>query len=203
LGYISWKADPQSYYEQSDYHFTGFASTNYNQGYVDSILNDFVDQMNYTSSNSSYSHWLPLQTFIGATYQMWPKTSVGLMNHNTYYRHRTKTSFTLSLNANPYKWLTASLSYSYLNGAWNNVGVGLGARSNNFQFYAVTDNLLAAFIPLSARDANLRFGMNLFFGCRNKVDQDDIDTSCAGCYWLQQQEKKNQKLYKKGKINPR
>jgi len=95
------------------------------------------------------------------------------------------------------------VSYSYNWYSFNNVGFGLSLQSRKCQFYLITDNALIV-RPLSAKNLNLRFGFNLFFGCSKKSVKSD-------CYWSLKcdsrtktaklrneiREQKNNKKYKK------
>jgi hypothetical protein len=49
----------------------------------------------------------------------------------------------------------------------------------------VTDNL-RAINPLDVRNVNLRFGLNLFFGCGDQR-RGDTGISFPGCFWIRQQ----------------
>jgi hypothetical protein len=44
-------------------------------------------------------------------------------------------------------------------------GLGLSFGKGPLQFYAITDNVCGFFWPLSTRNINLRFGLNVNLGC--------------------------------------
>lgn len=71
-----------------------------------------------------------------------------------------------------------------MNGSFLNVGLGFGWGTEKFQFYMMSDNVMVAFYPEKARNANLRFGFNMFFGCTERKKQMKISSgSGCGCYW--------------------
>jgi hypothetical protein len=48
----------------------------------------------------------------------------------------------------------------------------MALRLAGIQLYALTDNVMAVFNPLSAQNTNVRIGMNLAFGKKNKSIDD-------------------------------
>lgn len=82
------------------------------------------------------------------------------------------------------KGSSVSLTYSVMNGSFINVGAAFNLGGESFQFYMLTDNLLAPFYPEKVRNANLRFGFNLFWGCKQKKKKLSIPASSGGgCFW--------------------
>ncbi len=131
---------------------------------IDSVMNQF----RIFNTSDSYFTFLPTKLNIGATYQIHPKLNGGMLLRTELYPRRAIPSLTFSLNALQIKHLAASVSYSIMNGSYNNVGLGIGLGTHNFTFHAISDNILGFFFPQKATTANIRFGFNLQFGCREK-----------------------------------
>jgi hypothetical protein len=73
--------------------------------------------------------------------------------------------FSASLQKDFGRWVSTSVSYSVINGIFNNIGGGLSLNLAPVQLYFVGDNLLSApFSINSIQNFNLRFGLNLIFG---------------------------------------
>ena len=94
------------------------------------------------------------------------------------------------------------MSWSYLNNSLKNVGLGIAYHGKGIQFHAVSDNLLGFFYPFDTRALNLRFGINLMFGCpRDGKEKDGEDTwgkpSISGeCPWVEDRAKSRKKRIK-------
>ena len=64
-----------------------------------------------------------------------------------------------------------------MNNKFNQIGTGLAFGNRGAQFYIITDNIVVRYTkdaetslvwPYNARMLSLRFGLNLFFGCDKK-----------------------------------
>jgi hypothetical protein len=82
-----------------------------------------------------------------------------------------------------------------MNRSLANLGFGVGYGKSPVQLYVVSDNILGFILPMSAKNINLRFGLNLILGCRKEVDIRE-----GGCAWLRDEESRrsrNQELKRK------
>jgi hypothetical protein len=71
------------------------------------------------------------------------------------------TSLTASVNSALSKKLSLSASYSIMESTFDNLGLGVAFKIGKVQLYTVSDNVIAFFHPSSARNANLRGGINV------------------------------------------
>jgi len=55
---------------------------------------------------------------------------------------------------------------------FDNVGAGLSLRGGPIQFYVMTDYALGLLYPDTSRSVGAWFGLNLIFGCRERVMDD-------------------------------
>lgn len=192
LGYIRWKSDVNKFQQTNAFEYRGPQGTeitNYLTDIADSLANMYLQN---EEDHSPYFYWLSPQIFLGATYQWKPKIGFGAMTRTRIYQKRVMPSFTLSANVKPFRFLSFTLSSSYLNNNFNNIGMGLSFRGKHSQFYLVTDNFSSGVWPLAARGFNLRFGYNMFFGCGRAECPKKL-----GCFWVKES------MYKKYKMDQR
>jgi hypothetical protein len=209
LGFIRWQTDVTNIHLSGSFDYsgvglgTGFEDTEYILDIRDSLVNSF-DQ---TVTQENYYSWLPTQIFLGGMYQYRPKLGIGVVNRNVIYRNKLHSSLTLSANTTLWNKFSGSLSWSYLNNTYKNVGLALAWHGRGLQFHAVSDNVLGFFKPLDARNLNLRFGFGfgLMLGCpKNKKEElkmsnDYSPMNKGNCYWVEDLQKKYKKKKKKQK----
>jgi hypothetical protein len=167
LGIIYWQYFPVNASENGSFTYWGL-TYNPATGQVDnaaqlgdSILNSF----RFNTTTNPYFTALPPKIYIGATYNILPTLNTGLMARNELYHNKLLSSATASINAWYSRYLAGSVSWSYINGSLLNFGCGISLRTPNFGLYAISDNVYGAFKWKSARLVNIRFGLNLLFGC--------------------------------------
>ena len=78
------------------------------------------------------------------------RISFGAVNRLTFNNKRLTDEVTLALNLRPLNWLKATVDYSFINGRWGNLGLGLNLRAGIFNMY-----ILADYIPISFARLNL------------------------------------------------
>jgi len=125
-----------------------------------------------------------------------------VVNRNLILGSKLHSSFSLLARADLLDRISAAVSWSYLNNSLKNVGLGIAYHGKGIQFHAVSDNLLGFFYPFDTRALNLRFGINLMFGCpRDGKEKDGEDTwgkpSISGeCPWVEDRAKSRKKRIK-------
>ncbi len=173
LGFIKWKDQVSTYQSANPGASFTFDGIGLNQFVSDSTsLDDAFDQMLDSVSNlyrietihETYSTSLSTQFYIGATFDIFPKLKFGALYHSQFYDKVYHPGFSLSLTALAGRWLSAGVTYSILNRSINNFGFGFGIKSGPLQLYAVSDNVLGMFLPMAAKNLNVRAGINLTFG---------------------------------------
>ncbi len=153
------------------------------------FLWDVFDALNNNADMNlgyhSYAYFLDPRLYLGATYKLNDKLDANLLLYNRFLPVKIQTSVTASLVSRPLKNTEASVSWSYMNRSLSNVGIGLAYGRSPLQLYLVSDNILGFFWPMSAKNVNVRFGINLHFGCREQ-----FDISQCGCGWLRDAERR-------------
>jgi len=140
---------------------------------MEDLTDSIADAFRFKDEAGSYSRALPCKVYLGGTYKLNESVNVGAVSRTEIYNGKLRPSLSLSANTRVVRNFSASVSYSMVNNSYNNIGVGIAAKLGPFQIYAVSDNILAM-NPNTAKTANLRFGMNMIFGCRKKTKKKDV-----------------------------
>jgi len=149
--------------------------------FLDMIRDSLNNQILLSYSQGSYLTMLPTKVNVGATYEFHPHFNAGVLLRTEFYPRRPVPSLTLSINTVRLKNFSGSLSYSIMNGTFNNLGLGLGFGIQNMVFHVLSDNVIGFFSPHKAHTANLRFGVHFQFGCSEKSKR--LPYKGPGCYW--------------------
>ncbi|HEX3073186.1 MAG TPA: DUF5723 family protein, partial [Ignavibacteriales bacterium] len=192
LGFIRYASTPYNYTIEGEYNYNGQSGDSVLGGYflrrtVDSVLNN----MNTDLTQNSYFSFLSPRIYLNYAYQYSPKTTLNLVATAKIYRYKVSPGFSASASYAFAKNMQVALSWSYLYHSFANIGTGVVIGKSPIQFYAFTDNILGMIYPLNTHNINLRFGINLIFGCNKKENY----KSC-GCGGMQNSVEKSKKLRK-------
>jgi hypothetical protein len=192
LGLIWYRSNLTNYSIKGDYLYQGPGADSM---ISDRFLWDIFDGLNANVDlklgHHSYVYIMDPRLYLGATYKLNKKFDANFLLYNRFLPEKIQTSFTASLTSRPLKNMEASLSWSYMNRSMSNVGFGLAYGRSPVQVYLVSDNILGFILPMSAKNVNVRFGLNLHFGCRDRFDIDQ-----CGCGWLREAEKRTERKEK-------
>ena len=172
LGYIRWKDEVHQLDYVTDYDFTGFElnvfdlSDDYSFGdFIDSSVSMLADSLSGFAEftpGAIYSKRLSTKVYLGVSYDVTPSVNFGLLSRTDFLSSSISQQFTASANFHAGRVLNFSLSYSYMNHYFRNIGAGLSINAGPVNLYLVSDNALnVLFWPDEARSANLWFGFNL------------------------------------------
>jgi hypothetical protein len=203
LGFIHWTRNVQNNQYTVNYAFKGINLFNnnstvntfqgvYNQlilknGLVDSITSAFNSSSGSFIKVASYTTATNAKLNLGFEYSfLKDKMSVGLLSHSQLYINTLTEEITGLVNARPFQWLDASLSYSLFNGRFSTFGAGLGLRTGLFHWFFAADYIpfekaslsLSDFgvitpninipVPYNSTTFNLSAGVNIVFDKKNK-----------------------------------
>ena len=139
---------------------------------IQPLINNLGDsiQKAFRPDNSArgFSTLLPVKIYIGGDYKLNETVSLSGLARVRIYNNLVHTSLTASTNVLVWNGISLSGSYSIMESTYDNLGVGVGFRGGPFQIYAATDNLFSPFYPSRATNMNLRVGINLIFGDRER-----------------------------------
>ena len=169
LGFIRYRSDLTNYDLKGQYYYEGAWALDPGN---DSLLSDFAIQLNENMdsnlSQEPYDHVLDPRVYLGASYKINSSYKLNLLLYNRFFTNRIQTGATVAVQSQLSSALNASLSWSYMNRSFANFGIGIDYRKDPVQVYLVSDNMLGVLMPNTFNNANIRIGVNLFFGCRNK-----------------------------------
>ncbi len=174
LGFISWIKDVTIFTENGHFLFQGInlntqTSTNKPPTTTDvkELFLALKDSMRATflpdKNTSRFTTLLPVKLYLAGEYKMNEDVTLGGLARIRIFDNMLHTSLTASANAALSKKFSLSASYSIMESAFDNLGLAAAYRIGNVQFYAVSDNLPSFFRPGTARNMNLRLGINLIF----------------------------------------
>lgn len=174
LGFIRWRSWLNNIRSSEELMYQGIL--------VDTgrVIQSIQDSITVEVRHDPYFTMLPLKFYLGADYQLAERFHVRGLTSGVVYRTKLVPALTLGADYNPFGSVHLVGSYSLMYRAWNIAGFGISLGREPIQFYAITDNVLGMIWPLSARNLNIRFGLNLNFGCRDKKEKPEGYTSIFG-----------------------
>ncbi|MFO7669396.1 MAG: DUF5723 family protein [Bacteroidales bacterium] len=181
LGYIRWKDEVHQADYRMEYDFPGFELNPFDlseeytfQDYLDSSVNQLADSLAgflEITPGIIYSKRLNTKLYVGASYDVTPNINFGVLSRTDFLKGKVSEQVTASANFRAGRVLNLTLSYSYMNSYFKNIGAGISLNAGPVNLYLISDNALnVLFWPEEARSANLWFGFNLMFGYRDKPD---------------------------------
>ncbi len=170
FGRIKWKDGVHNLTNTSDYEFLGIPvdvnDDDYIQTFVDSLDETFN---NFSATENSYGTWLPAKFYAGAAFYIHPKISFGILSRTAFYKGDIRQQFTASANFYPIRLVSATFSYSVLDGTFRNVGAGLSLKTGPLNIYVISDTAPSVYFwPLDAQSINLKVGVNIMIGGKYK-----------------------------------
>ncbi len=171
LGFIRWKNDANSYRSQGSFTFRGidndslFTSGKFNMD-VTQLTDSITKTFEFKEDTKAYSTGLPTQLYLTSFYQLRPRTTASATLYTDFIGAGAfRRALALGIRQNVGKWLQVSTTYSLQAKAYNNLGFGFSLTSGGggLQIYAVSDNIVGALNPGSARMTNVRTGFNFVF----------------------------------------
>jgi hypothetical protein len=205
LGFIRWRSYLNNFQGSGSFIFEGpieNVDSLPDEQYLDNVIQSFSDSMQIEVSNDKYFSFLPTRILAGGTYQLDIPVKLGLQSEALFYRTKVIPSVTASAIYSPLQSIQLMASYSIQYYSLKSVGLGIVLGKNPIQFYVLSDNVPGAIWPLSARNINLRFGLNINLGC--KIRDKNSSTVGSGkkqvagnCFWAEKQLHKKMRKRKK------
>ena len=185
LGYIRWTKNTINAKANGDFEFEGVQieldeDNNIDLGKLEDAFKGFEDSIKYRATlGNSYGAWIPAKVMLGAEYGILDnRITFGLLSKTIIANQKLYEEVTTSVNFLPINWFNASISYSWMNGRFNNVGLGLGGRIGPVNLYVATDygpmRYTPEWYPTHTQQVNIKTGLVLNFGYRC-IDDEDCD----------------------------
>jgi len=172
LGFIAWRTDISSFSENGRFLYRGInlddplntpPTTSDVHGLLTSLSDSIANAFQPDSINTTFSTLLPAKIYIAGEYKFTEDLTLGGVARIRVFNNMIHTSFTASANAALSRRFSLSASYSVMESTFDNLGMAFAYRVGPVQLYAASDNLISFFQPSSARNMNLRLGINLIF----------------------------------------
>lgn len=190
VGAIYYRSILTNYDVEGEFFYDGpLGDTIITEDYFDDIINTFTDGS--IIDNRSYIYLLQPKILIGATYKLNDRINLGGLIASKIYRQGIQPGLILSANSRLTSYFSASLSWAYIHRSFNNLGLGLVFGRMPLQFYIISDNVPGMIWLQSSKNINLRFGLNIIFGCFRKTS-----IKGCGCYWIKKEEERRERKYK-------
>lgn len=113
---------------------------------------------------------------------------LGLYSKTMLYNTKIYEEVTVGASVRPASWFNFGLSYSVLNGRWNNVGAAIGLRGGPFAltiaadyvpmtyaYYQPEESAKKVGIPYKAQGLNVELGLNIVWGWKGSKRDADKD----------------------------
>jgi hypothetical protein len=165
VGFIRWRSYLNNLSATDAFTYQGVLADTGN------VTESLLDSLTFDVTNNAYTTMLPIKTYLGANYTLMERLDARATGSAVFYRTKIVPALTLGLDYNPFGHFHLVASYSVMYRAFNNVGLGFSLGRGPLQFYMISDNAAGMILPLSARNINLRFGLNINLGCRSKEDK--------------------------------
>lgn len=181
LGFINWSNEVTSVDYAITYDYEGLemnpgeflSGENSIDNYFDSLLTSLADTFMHAVDIAPGDPFMAVNNtklYVGASFHLSPKISFGLLSRTNFLKYSIAQQFTASANFTTGRFLNLSLSYSYSNAYYKNLGFGLSMNLGPLNMYVITDNALnVVFWPQEARSANIWFGLNFAIGYKDKA----------------------------------
>jgi hypothetical protein len=168
VGFIRWRSYLNNMSSSEEFMYQGIL--------VDTgrVIESIIDSITFDFSNNPYTTMLPVKTYLGTNYNYSDRLDLRATGSAVFYRSKIVPALTLGLDYNPFGHFHLVASYTVMYRSFNNFGLGFSSGRGPLQFYIVSDNAVGLIWPLSTRNINLRFGLNLNLGC---VEKEDIPKS--------------------------
>jgi hypothetical protein len=187
LGFIAYRSNLTNFSLTGEYLYSGpFGDGTGDDRYLWDVFDELNDNMTEELTYDSYTYFLDPKLYLGASYRYNDRYDINLLWYNRLLPGKLQTGVTVSVLAHPRPSLETSISWSYMNHSFLNLGMGLGYVKGPWQIYLVSDNIPGLVLPMRTKNVNLRLGINLNLGCRKM-----FDINQCGCSWLRDAEKKS------------
>lgn len=205
LGGLRWRRELNNINSEGTFVYEAIESSGdvISRAYLDQLIDSLQSALDVTVSQQAYTSSLPAQLFMGASYQLKEKLSLGLVNRNLILRSKLHSSLTLLATTDLTPKIRGTLSWSYLNRSIKNLGAVLALQGEGFQFHLASDNLLGFFQPFDTRTLNFRMGFNILFGCP-RTKKEELESAAytgnpltGNCSWTASKKPRKRK-YRKG-----
>jgi len=180
LGFINWKSNPENFRLSGEFEFEGLELNDFfaeeSEFDTGSFTDSIVDLFSREETANEYTLMLPTKLFASVAFDLTTMHKLALLGGGQFYSGVFYPSFTASYNFQPISHFGTALSYSVVNGNFNNVGFGAHLDLAFLQLYLVFDNFFGVTRPHTLQTFTVHFGVNIVAGHR-KTEKDPVEPS--------------------------
>ncbi len=178
LGFVNWRSNPENFRLSGNFEFEGLELNDFfaEEGQFDSesFTDSIVDLFSREETANEYSLMLPTKLFASVAFDLTDMHKLAVLGGGQFYSGVFYPSFTASYNFQPISHFGTALSYSVINGNFNNVGFGAHLDLAFLQLYLVFDNFFGATRPHTLQTFTVHFGVNIVAG-HKKNEKDPVE----------------------------
>lgn len=197
LGFICWNGSKRGIsgnkkYEGTTYTFDQIKQFDAQQvvDTITSFFNDLYESVIRTDGDSQkgFTTMTNVKLNAGVDANFWDnRVGVGVFSRTSFYGGRVYEEVTLGAAFRPVNWFNLAASYSFINGNWNSVGVGLNLMPyDGLSLTLTTDYIPFTYAhtadmgikgtdipaPYKVKSVNFAFGLNIVVGSNNNKKKD-------------------------------
>jgi hypothetical protein len=184
LGYIKWRESTHVAEVNGTYVYDGLEADSVFDGgdFGQALLDTLKENLNVTQSAGTFTTTLNPKLFVGARYFLTPGFDIGILSRTEFLPSYINQDLLLLANWHPIPMISISGSYNLLSKTHSTFGLGLGLKLGPFNVYTVLEDVPFKYdivreggapipLPVEQNNYNVRFGVNLVFGCNQKKKQ--------------------------------
>ena len=168
LGFIKWSTERVDYVSNGEFEFEGIDADLSNDkpvedGAFDAVLDSIGEALEFeeVEGGPSYTKALPSRIFLGANYKLNEKHAFGGVYHMKLWNGKAYHDFSVNYQSRLSRGFQYTVSYSVINGTYNNVGLGMQFKAGPMQLYLISDNVLDIIWYENLQSSNMRAGLNI------------------------------------------
>lgn len=178
IGKIHWKTLTDNYRSDKAGESFTYSGIDLNQFWNDTsgagavfqnMLDTLTSGMDIKHTHRSYITKLPLQNYTAANFKINEKHEASAVIHLIRYPEQLQVNASLQHQWQPLKWLDIVSGISMINRSHFNFGMGMCISLEDYQFYAMSDNLPGTLFPHNSRNISVRAGINFIIGRKTSV----------------------------------
>jgi hypothetical protein len=178
LGRITWKNNVESYQSEgrASFSYSGLdlnelfgIGSDLDSGF-ETVADSLENLLTFEELSESYTTSLPATYHLGASYHFTDNDQVGAFVQLKRIEEEMLPSVSLMYHRKFGHVLAATTAISYHNQSFSNLGLGFSLNLGFFQMYALSGNVLSAFMPRKAHNAGAQFGFNFLIGRLDKYN---------------------------------
>jgi len=178
LGRITWKNNVESYQSEgrASFSYSGLdlnelfgIGSDLDSGF-ETVADSLENLLTFEELSESYTTSLPATYHLGASYHFTDNDQVGAFVQLKRIEEEMLPSVSLMYHRKFGHVLAATTAISYHNQSFSNLGLGFSLNLGFFQMYALSGNVLSAFMPRKANNAGVQFGFNFLIGRLDKYN---------------------------------